>query len=481
MTRLLVFLLICFSNAGPVVTEPPLPQQPSAIDPNQILATAERFMKDDKYEEALDAAGSAVERWPEHPAAHVAMADALYRRGDFEEAERHYRRAVEIDPNSATAHFGVGRILRTLGRYGEAAESFHKAAALAPEVPKHLRVLANHLARREDSLVMLRRYLDRVKRDPASEPETTARNVEAWVALLEKMGDQPLSDFAKKEPCEVALSVTGGQAHVKLTVAGLKNQRFVFDTGATGMTISPRVAARAKLEPIRPFTISGTGARRFETGTLVVVPEISVGEGIVIRNVPATVRDPAGPEEGLIGPSIFHPFAITVDLKSRRLAFETPGSPRAGVGEAFRNVGGEILLTARVNGVPLNAMLDTGASSTIVGATTLRRAPGLEAMPGPWGHLVAGGDRPGGGIGVGGAMADPKVIIKGMISFAGRDYTAAGVRSGDLSGFSRSLESEIYLILGSDHLDDSPFTIDYREMKVTFSPAAKGGHRRTGQ
>ena len=37
-----------------------------------------------------------------------------------------------------------------------------------------------------------------------------------------------------------------------------------------------------------------------------------------------------------------------------------------------------------------------------------------------------------------------------------------------LSGFSRSLESEVYVILGAPQLDDSPFTIDYGRMTLTF-------------
>ena len=451
---------------------PAPPAQPGA-EAAAAVARAESLLKEDRYEDALDAAGSAVERWPDHAPAHVVMAGALYRRGDFVEAERHYRRSAELDPNDAAGHYGVGRILRTLGRYGEAAESFSRAAALAPEVPKHLRTLANHLARREDSLQMLRRYLELARPNPGAvgEDEAMVRNVEAHIALLEMLGDRPLSLIERKQPGVMRLQVVRGQAYMKLTVMGLENQRFVFDTGATGVTISPRLAARAKLKPIKPFTIAGTGAKRTETGDLVLLEEIAVGDGILIRNVPATVREPAGPEEGLVGPSLFHAFDITVDLKQRRLSFETPpgetpSGPRPGTVETFRNVGGEIVITAKVNGVPLNSMVDTGSASTIVGKATVARVPGLQALPGQW---FAGTT-----VGVGGALADRKVILDGTLQFGGRDYPADGLLSGDLSGFSRALESEVYVILGAPHLDEVPFTIDYRAMTVTFAPHRKG-------
>jgi predicted aspartyl protease len=466
---ILGFFVAPAKQAGP-------PPPPALEDPDHLVTRAEAAIDQDRIEEALELAGTAVERWPDQASAHAAMGDALYRRGDFEEAESRYRRAVALDPNAAAGHFGVGRVLRTLGRYGEAAESFSRAAALSPFTPKYLRVLANHLARREDSIAMLKRYLEIVKDRPGVEPESTVRNVEAWLALLVSMGDRPLQELTKKSPCTVPMQVFRGQACIKMKVAGLANQRFVFDTGATGLTISHRIAAKAKLAPIRPFTLSGTGAARTETGDLVVVPDIALGDGIAIRNVPATVRDPTGTEEGLVGPSFFSAFDITVDLKARRLTFSAPdGEAAAGTGrvERFRNIGGEIVITARVNGEPLNAMVDTGSAATIVGATTLRRAAGLQAVPARWGTS----QDPGPTVGIGGALADRKVIIEGTLSFAGRDYPAGGLPSGDLTGFSHALESEVYVILGAPHLDDAPFTIDYRDMTVTFgsrSPASSG-------
>lgn len=444
--------------------------QPVVEDPNQLVEKARGLLKEDLYEDARAELSESLARWPDHGPLHVVMADALYRRGDFDDAEKHYRLGIEKDPNLAAAHFGVGRVLRTLGRYGEAAESFSKAAALDPEVPRYLRTLANHLARREDSLAMLRRYLELSRQQPGAEEESMILNVEAWVALLVKMGETPLSEMVRSEPCTVPLQESSGRLYLKLHMGELKNQRFVFDTGATGLTISPRIAARLKLTPIRPFSISGTGARGKETGELVVIPEISLGvaddEGkpapaIVVRNVAATIREPAGTEEGLIGPSFFSMFDITIEMKKARLTFQTQGASRSGRVLNFRNVGGQILITATLNGLPFNAMIDTGADSTIIGKTTVGRVPGLQVVPAQW--------QEGSTTGIGGPLADRKRVIKGSLSFAGREYTASGLLSGNLSGFSRALESEVYIILGAQHLRDTPFTISYREMTVTFA------------
>ncbi len=449
----------------PIARDQPAPAGAAGRQGSERLAAeAQALLGQDRFEQALAAAATAVELDGTFAPSRVAMADALYRRGDFLEAEEQYRAALAVDPDSASAHYGVGRILRTLGRYGDAAGSFSRAAALSPSTPRYLRTLANHLARREDVVAMLRRYLELVRADPqarAGEDEAIVRNVEARVALLESLGERALSEMIRAEPCSVPLQVVGGQPYVRMTVAGLKSQRFVFDTGATGLTVSPRIAARAKLAPIHPFTIVGTGAGRTETGDLVLIDELRMSDGIVIRNVPAMVREPTGPEEGLLGPSFFASFTISVDLKGRRLAFGKGERTRPGRAERFRNVGGQIVLRVPVEGVPLNAMLDTGSTTTILATSALRRVPFLQTLPAAW--------REGATLGIGGKVADRRVLLKGTIEVAGRAHVADGLPTGDLSAFSRALESEVYLVIGVPQLRDRPFTIDYSVMTITFA------------
>ena len=73
---------------------------------------------------------------------------------------------------------------------------------------------------------------------------------------------------------------------------------------------------------------------------------------------------------------------VKVEMKKARLTFEPPSASRAGRALKFRNVGGQILITATLNGLPFNAMVDTGADSTIIGKNlTLRGiAEGSRAM-----------------------------------------------------------------------------------------------------
>jgi predicted aspartyl protease len=473
----------------PVVEDPnasaPFPADPNAAPASQTpapggvpaaaqapapladrIAAARKTLDQDDYEGALAEARRLVESDPASAAARTLLGDALYRRGDFEECEEAYRAAVAADPNHAPAHFGVGRILRTLGRYGEAAESFHRAAALEPGNARYLRILSNHLARRSDVITMMTRYLEM----PPAEDARIIDNVRAWVELLKSLGDEPLGELVSSNPTELPANVLKGQVYIKADVAGVAGQRFAFDTGATGLTVSPRLAARAKLKPIRPMTITGMGGKGTVTGDLVLIRSLTLG-GVTLRNVTATVADPAGSEEGLMGPSLFGALRILIDLEGGLLGLRphapsaaSPAPPGAPSGTRiempFRNVGGQIVVRSAVNGVKLNSLVDTGASASFVSKSAVSRVEGLELLPGEW--------MQGRSVGVGGSIPR-KALRAGTLTFAGRDVKADGMAVVDLARFSRAVESEIYLVIGSPELAKFVVEIDYRTMTLALT------------
>lgn len=441
-------------KAGPSTAEAPPATRPSPLEEARAL------LDGDKFEEALAMARGLVAELPGDAAARVMLADALYRRGDFEESEAAYRQAVEVDPNAAAAQFGMGRILRTSGRYGEAAAFFHKAAALDPNNPKYIRTLANHLARREDVIAMLEQYL----KMPEVEEERIRKNTAAWVELLKFLGDEPLGEVVRAEPTTLSLNVLKGQAYLNMDVDRAKRQRFAFDTGSTGMTISPRLAKRAKVKRIQPFSITGMGGTGTVQGELVLIREIRLG-GIAIRNVTATIADPKGPEEGLLGPSFFSAFEIRIDLAEGGLSLVPHGEAPPPAGNtariAFRNVGGQIVVPASLNGTTLNAMVDTGAQSSLASFSTEARIEGLE--------VVAPSMSQGRSFGLAGAMTR-KTIRSGVLALAGREFKADGMPCVDLSRFSHALESEIYLVVGFPELSAFTVGIDYRTNTLELTP-----------
>lgn len=464
----------------------PDPNAPAPAPPDPLVE-ARKLLADDRFEEALAAARSATEADPNSAAARTVLGDSLYRRGDFEEAEEAYRNAVAVDPNHAAAHFGAGRIHRTLGRYGDAAAAFHRAAALDPGNARYLRILSNHLARREDVLAMLGRYLEL----PPAEDENVVKNVRAWIELLRELGEEPLGEIVRADPTDLPMNVLRGQAYLKADVNAARGQRFAFDTGATGITVSPRLAKQAKLKVIRPFTVTALGGKGTVRGDLVLIRTLAVG-GVVIRNVAATVADPAGPEEGLIGPSVFGAFRIRIDLDAGSLGLRphpgagpapakaapdgsasppVPAAPAAASAAPpgaivlpFRNVGGQIFVKASLNGTPLNATVDTGSASSLATLSAVPRVPGLELLPGAWAE--------GRSFGLGGSVPR-KALRAATLSFAGKEFRADGMACADLSRFSRAVESEIYLVIGFPEISAFVAEVDYRAMTLTLAPRGR--------
>jgi hypothetical protein len=73
------------------------------------------------------------------------------------------------------------------------------------------------------------------------------------------------------------------------------------------------------------------------------------------------------------------------------------------------------------------------------------------------------------GFGLGGAIPR-KIVRSGTLSFGGMEFKADGMACVDLSKFSRAVESEIYIVIGSPQLARFLLEIDYRTNTLTLTP-----------
>jgi hypothetical protein len=128
----------------------------------------------------------------------------------------------------------------------------------------------------------------------------------------------------------------------------------------------------------------------------------------------------------------------------------------------FRNVGGQIIVPATLGGVTLNAMVDTGASSSLASLSAVARVPGLE--------VLSPGLSQGRSAGLAGTMTR-RTIRRATLGFGGRDFEAGGLPNVDLSRFSRALESEVYLVIGFPELEPFVIEIDYGSNTIQLHPA----------
>lgn len=174
-----------------------------------------------------------------------------------------------------------------------------------------------------------------------------------------------------------------GRVMVPVFVNDVGPFAFLVDTGATSSVLAPRVAARLKLEahPTRNALLRGiTGSEVVPT---VLVDKISAG-GITLtqRHLPVVEPRVFADADGIFGADVFGRGCLHVEFASARVAILERGCPRK-AGELWETLptelrfGGLPIVTARVSGVKVKAIIDTGAERSL-GNPALLEAVGLE-------------------------------------------------------------------------------------------------------
>jgi hypothetical protein len=168
-----------------------------------------------------------------------------------------------------------------------------------------------------------------------------------------------------------------GQIVVPVRIDGQGPFPFLVDTGADGSVVSPQLVKALHLTPVpgRPEQVEGiTGTEALPS---VLIKRLRVGQ-IVKRNLtmPICTSPVMTYLDGILGVAGFGPVRIAVDFRHERVSIS-----RSGPGmlwgfldiHAERTPGGLLMVPARVGGVRVEAVIDTGSPDTL-GNFALRRA-----------------------------------------------------------------------------------------------------------
>jgi hypothetical protein len=124
--------------------------------------------------------------------------------------------------------------------------------------------------------------------------------------------------------------------HVQLN--GRQSVRLMLDTGASGISVSPKAAERAGLERLgeESSDAKGIGDERAQSSYRYLASELQIGD-ISWSNYPVSVFRSAKSADfdGLIGADVFQAFLVTIDFPK----FELVLTPRPGVGDAANSAG----------------------------------------------------------------------------------------------------------------------------------------------
>jgi predicted aspartyl protease len=161
------------------------------------------------------------------------------------------------------------------------------------------------------------------------------------------------------------MEVVHGKPYVMVMVNGRGPFQFVVDTGTGGQAlISPELADQLNLPPagrIRLTDPSGQGPKEVPV-VLVQSLQVAGVEFTGVRAIRHSLACEDGSCQGLLGFTLFRDYLLTLDYPNRRLTL-SPGTLEAdGEGSvlAFRMPDGVPAITLFIDGLPIEAQLDSG-------------------------------------------------------------------------------------------------------------------------
>jgi predicted aspartyl protease len=397
----------------------------------------------ERFDEAGDVITSGLRANPRWADLHRAYGDLLFRQGRVFEAEAEYGAAIDLEHNNALATYGRARVYRATGFRAKAAEFVRAAHVLAPDHEE------------------IGRAFDALEERHDAELASTYRHYQfPYRALPEGKGSFGVG---------VPITVNGIQAELRL------------DTGADGITVSARFAAKAGIHSIGRSRSWGIGSESGVGIWLGYADELHVGD-LAFRNVIVKVADQGSIDKsgGLLGGDLFRQFLLKIDFENRRVDLDPLfGPPWDGYSAVDRYDGPEIkpfvsivqlrhyLLIPTVVSEQERSdqtkalfLIDTGAGFNSIATDLARRVTTVRKN-----HHMS----------IKGVSGKVKMLYEAdrvTLRFAGLSRPAPRLAAFDLSDISRSAGTEVSGILGMPALSAfGSITIDYRDEGVLFEGA----------
>ena len=360
-----------------------LKTHPAEFDAYYGLVRA--LIGDHRAQEAYAAAEEALQKNPQKAGVQTAAGLAAFRGGDLRKAESHFRSALRFDSGYAGALMGLAAINEAVSNFKTARSLLLTAYRISPGDPELMIEYANtlkgaeHIAALQKALPIL---------DPESEQ---GRYLRAHIANDLAVRGRKLRQLASPyETTRVKLfrimngpsSMRGVGVRVQLNQK--HSVRLLLDTGASGISVSPKATERAGLELLgdQASDMKGIGDEQAQASYRYMASELQIGS-VTFSNYPVAVFRSAKSADfdGLIGADVFRKFIVTIDFPRLELILEprTPGgspvdeedptdaSPlAAGFYRAIR-CGNHLAVPTSINdGRASLFLLDSGGSTNII-------------------------------------------------------------------------------------------------------------------
>ena len=195
---------------------------------------------------------------------------------------------------------------------------------------------------------------------------------------------------------------------------------------------------------------------------------------VEVRNIPAETIDLVGIGDGILNPAVLRDVRVQLLNSRRALALSRwpePGEndplrPRADarrdqpVTVPFLSFHGHMVIRIEIQGMVANALLDTGAESTILDLALIERLPALQSF-----------DVSGYGVtleGITGEVVEARVVREAQLVIASKNIRVTNLFAADLRRLANFYGPEIHAIIGMRQLRQFDITFDFRENEATF-------------
>ncbi|HKP86096.1 MAG TPA: aspartyl protease family protein [Blastocatellia bacterium] len=358
-------------------------------DLQAMLGASFANLKQQEYVKCYDYAASALKLDVRSSRAHALAGIALLRSGLVRAAVDELRQSLNINPKEALAIGGASEIDYFEGRTKDARAKAYYAHQLDPEEPDYIMIYARASSRAEDFKEAADAYELFLQVAPESERERRDR-IRGLIQFYRQLSGLRVHDISGPSLTQVPFYLgTDRRPYIRLKVNG-RDALFVIDTGSGFTVVSMDSARRLGISEIsrggNSQGVGGTGKFEIVYG---LIKSMNLGD-LKVRLVPCFIRPFHGnkdrPDEeradGFIGLSILSHFVTELDYKESRMRldrnFERP-TPAASVPDTtvipFRTTqNGLISIETEFEGShTVNAILDSGASSTAISVAAVER------------------------------------------------------------------------------------------------------------
>ena len=419
------------------------------------------FLKLDEVDAAEQAARNALQVLPKSALMLAADGDVKFRRGLLPEAQESYQSAINIDAKCARAWLGMGRIDAAESRRASSREAFARAHDLDPGDGDALYYWAVGLPFPQN-VTQLQKHMAEFRDDPEKE-----RHEREYIDFLRALNGRKVWNLARQVPrTEIKLQPIisrlqdGPRAFAfKVKLNDRTIATVMLDTGASGLTISKKLAEKAHASLLSEHSLEGVGNSGPAKGYEAWVDKVAIGD-LEFDDCHVHVSPRDNPDyDGLIGADVFEQYLVMIDFPARKLRLESLPAASESANSGFTSFYrfGHIMLMPTSVGDTAHGLfaLDTGSSTNSMSPEIARRV-----------STVRSSDIPVNGMS--GSVSNVFTTDQTVLQFSRFRQPHEDMITFDLHGLSKDLGTEISGLIGFATLKKMIITIDYRDGLVSF-------------